>query len=71
MTPFELQHEYLSFYKKEFSLKFLLNPRWVFNPEILRNKLLIYALRNMFNNDMLDYCAFLENHPAKMFNAGA
>jgi radical SAM superfamily enzyme YgiQ (UPF0313 family) len=65
MTATELQKEYLEFYKKEFSLKFLLNPRWLFNPEILRNKFLIYTIRKMFSRDMIDYYSFLEENSNK------
>ena len=60
MTAFEMQKEYLDFYQKEFSLKFLLNPRWLFNLEILRNKFLIYTLKRMFSEDMTRYLSFLK-----------
>ena len=68
MTAYELQKEFLEFYKKEFSLKFLINPRWLFNPEILRNKLLIYTLRKMFNSDMVNYYSFLDTNSNKTIN---
>jgi len=68
MTAHELQQEFMDFYKKKFSLKFLLNPRWLFNPEILRNKLLIYTLRKMFSTDMLNYYSFLETNSSKTIN---
>jgi radical SAM superfamily enzyme YgiQ (UPF0313 family) len=68
MKAYELQKGFLEFYQKEFSLKFLLNPRWIFNPEILRNKLLIYTLRKMFNKDMVNYYSFLEANSNKTIN---
>jgi len=68
MTACELQKEFLDFYKKEFSLKFLLNPRWLFNPEILRNKFLIYTIRKMFSRDMINYFSFLETNSNKTIN---
>jgi radical SAM superfamily enzyme YgiQ (UPF0313 family) len=68
MTAYELQKKFMDFYQKEFSLKFLLNPRWLFNPEILRNKLLIYTLRKMFKRDMINYYSFLETNSNKTIN---
>ena len=60
MSAYEMQTEFLDFYQKEFSLKFLLNPRWLFNMEILQNKFLIYTLKKMFAEDMIRYSSYLK-----------
>lgn len=59
MSPYDMQKAYLDFYDREFSLKFLLNPRWLFDPETFRNKFLIYSLKKMFHNDMISYLSYL------------
>jgi radical SAM superfamily enzyme YgiQ (UPF0313 family) len=59
MSAYELQHELFSFYQDEFSLRSLLNPRWLFNIEILRNKFLFYTLMRMFSEDMNSYFSLL------------
>jgi len=66
MTAIELQKAYFDFYKKEFSLKCLLNPGILFNPEILRNKLFFYSFRKMFTKDIVDYYSFIDTNSCNM-----
>ena len=62
MTAYDMQKEFFDFYRKEFSLKSLIDPRWFFNLEILRSKLLIYLLVHIFKKDMVQYLSYIEEN---------
>ncbi len=64
MTAYGIQQEFFDFYQKEFSWKSLIDPRWFFNLEILRSKLLIYLLVHIFKKDMVQYLSYIEENSA-------
>jgi radical SAM superfamily enzyme YgiQ (UPF0313 family) len=68
MTAYDMQQEFFDFYQKEFSLKSLIDPRWFFNPEILRSKLLIYLLVHIFKKDMVQYLSYIEENSAMIIH---
>lgn len=65
MSAYDMQKEFFDFYKREYSWRALLDPRWLVNIEILRSKVSIYLLLKMFNNDMQNYLSFIENNSDK------
>lgn len=62
MTAYEMQKQFIDFYQETFSMKSILNPRFFFNFELLRNKVMMSLLTKLFKNDLIDYLSFLKDY---------